>query len=92
MCLHHHTKNLNAKQHPPRRSRGQKGNEMNNTRFNKLWDILRRDGEVKFSDHSESLSLSLVQARYGYEVSLRSGVNTVLVHYDKERFREILVD
>lgn len=65
---------------------------MNNTRFNKLWDILHRDGEVKFSDHSESLSLSLVPSRYGYEVSLRSGGNTVLVHYNKERFREILVD
>ena len=65
---------------------------MNNTRFNKLWDILHRTGEVKFSDHSESLTLSLVPARYGHDVSLRSGVNTVLVHYDKQRFREILVD
>ena len=77
---------------PPRRSRGQKGKKMNNTRFNKLWDLLHKSGEVKFADCNESLSLSLVPSRYGYEVSLRSGGSTVLVHYDKERFREILVD
>lgn len=65
---------------------------MNNTRFNKLWDLLHKSGYVDFSDHGESLSLSLVPSRYGSEVSLRSGANTVLVHYDKERFREILVD
>ena len=65
---------------------------MNNTRFNKLWNVLHKAGEVEFSDHGESLSLSLIPSRYGHEVSLRSGVNTVLVHYDKERFREILVD
>ena len=65
---------------------------MNNTRFNKLWDVLHRTGEVRFSDHGESLSLFLVPARYGNDVSLRTGGNTVLVHYDKERFREILVD
>ena len=66
--------------------------KMNNTRFNKLWDLLHKSGEVKFADCNESLSLSLVPSRYGYEVSLRSGGSTVLVHYDKERFREILVD
>jgi hypothetical protein len=65
---------------------------MSNTRFNKLWDVLHKAGEVRFSDHNESLSLSLVPSRYGHEVSLRSGGNTVLVHHDKERFREILVD
>lgn len=65
---------------------------MNNTRFNKLWDMLHKTGEVKFSDHKEPLSLSLIQTRYGFEVSLRSSGNTVIVHYDKDRFREILVD
>ena len=65
---------------------------MNNTKFNKLWDMLHRTGEVNFSNHDESLSLSLVPSRYGNDVSLRTGGNTVLVHYNKERFREILVD
>ncbi len=65
---------------------------MNNTRFNKLWNLLHKNGEVEFSDHSESLSLSLIPERYGYNVSLRSEGNTVLIHHDKERFQEILVD
>lgn len=65
---------------------------MTNTKFNRLWDMLHKIGHIEFSDHGESLTLSLVPSRYGYDVSLRGSLNTILVHYNKDRFREILVD
>lgn len=66
---------------------------MTNTRFNKLWELLHQRGFIKFTDHGEACTLYLIPRRYGEDVSLRSGNgNTVLCHYEKERFREILVD
>lgn len=66
---------------------------MTNTRFNKLWDLLYKHGFVKFTDHGETCTMYLIPRRYGEDVSLRSGNgNVVLCHYEKERFREILVD
>lgn len=66
---------------------------MTNTRFNKLWDLLHSRDAVRFTDHGESCSLRLIPGRRGSDVSLRSGNgNVVLCHWDKERFREILVD
>ena len=66
---------------------------MTNTRFNKLFELLHQRGFVKFTDHGETCTMYLIPCRYGEYVSLRSGNgNTVLFHYEKERFREILVD
>ena len=66
---------------------------MTNARFNQLWDLLHSRGIVHFTDHGESSSLELIPGRYGSDVSLRAGNgNVVLCHWDKERFREILVD
>lgn len=66
---------------------------MTNARFNKLWDLLHSRGTVRFTDRGESCSLCLVPGRYGSNVSLRSGNgNVVLCHWDRERFREILMD
>lgn len=69
---------------------------MTNTRFNKLWDLLHKSGRVEFSDHGESLSLSLSKKRYGEDVVLEvengDYRNVVLSHWDKEMFRMILVD
>ena len=69
---------------------------MTNTRFTKLWNLLHKSGYVEFSDHGEKLSLRLSQGRYGADVVLESKGgccrNVVLVHWCKERFREILID
>ena len=66
---------------------------MTNTRFNKLWELLRHRDFIKFTDNGETSTLQRYNERYGSVVSLKSeNGNTVLVHYDKERFREILVD
>lgn len=69
---------------------------MTYTRFNKLWELLRKKKYVEFSDHGETLSLSLVPKRYGDEAILEveSGYirNVVLVHWCKEMFQRILVD
>lgn len=65
---------------------------MSNTRFEKLWKLLHERGEVEFSSRGGLCSLHIIPGRYGNEISLRSNGNTVLVHYNKERFREILVD
>lgn len=66
---------------------------MTNTRFNKLWELLRHRDFIKFTDNCGTCTLHRYNERYGSVVSLKSeNGNTVLVHYDKERFREILVD
>ena len=66
---------------------------MTNTRFNKLWELLHHRDFIKFTDNGETSTLHRYNERYGSVVSLKSeNGNTVLVHYDKERFREILVD
>lgn len=65
---------------------------MTNTRFNKLWEMLHQRGTVKLTDHGETCTLYLYRGHYGDTVSLRDGNgNTILCHYDKKRFREILV-
>ena len=64
-----------------------------NTRFNKLWEILHKQGYVRFTDYGETCTLYLVPSRYGEDVSLRSeDGNVVLCHWQKERFKNILVD
>lgn len=66
---------------------------MTNARFNRLWEILHRQGYVRFTDHGETCTLDLVPSRYGEDVSLRSeNGNVVLCHWQKERFKRILVD
>ena len=66
---------------------------MTNTRFNKLWELLRHRDFIEFTDNGGTSTLHRYNERYGSVVSLKSeNGNTVLVHYDKERFMEILVD
>lgn len=66
---------------------------MSNTRFEKLWNLLHKCGEVEFSSNGEVCSLHIIPGRYGNEFSLRAADgDTILAHHNKERFREILVD
>ena len=65
---------------------------MTNTKFNRIWEMANEIGHVKFFDHGYPLTLTRVIHRYGCYFSLRDSLNTVLVHYDKERFRELMVD
>ena len=70
---------------------------MTNTIFNELWDRLHKTGRRQaYIDHGEKLILSLSEGRYGSDVVLESQdddgtIYVVLVHWDKERFRRILV-
>lgn len=65
---------------------------MTNTRFNKIWNLLYKFGEVEFVNNQNRLSLVLVPSHYGNEISLRDETGTILVHYNKDRFKAILVD
>lgn len=69
---------------------------MTNTRFNNLWDYLKKEKYVEFTNRGEKLMLSAHPHGYGEEYSLEiiSGnrINTVSVHWSKEHFRYLLVD
>lgn len=62
---------------------------MTNTKFNKLWDLLRTRETVYFTTPDGRCSLGHFQG-YIDLVSEDDG-NVVLCHYDKEVFRHILV-
>lgn len=68
---------------------------MTNARFNRIWDrVLTNGGHIEFENHGNKLTICQIEGPYGKEYSLRCGGSktVILNHWNKERFREILVD
>lgn len=66
---------------------------MTNAQFNKVWDRLLANGNVEFKGHGDKLTICQIDKRYGktFSLGLADGI-VILNHWDKDRFREILVD
>ena len=63
---------------------------MTNTKFNKLWDLLRTHETVYFTTPDGRYSLGHFQ---GYiDLTYEDDGNVVICHHDKEVFRRLLVN
>lgn len=66
---------------------------MTNAQFNMVWGQVLANGRVEFGNHGDKLTICQIDERYGKTFSLRLADGIVILnHWDKDRFREILVD
>ena len=67
---------------------------MTNAQFNTVWNRVLTSGRVEFKTNGDKLTICQLEGPYGKEYSLRCGGSktVILNHWNKERFREILVD